>query len=421
MQPEETRASFCAQSLLQGPSTASRNSILQSNAHASGIVTADALSQPSLLWKKKNSFPPKTQQLLPRPACCRAHLPHQQHDPDSIEEDAESSIEASLLELQARAASLDATLSQLALRSKAARGAREAQRDATAALVRACEVTRGEWRAEARLVAEFEAASARDRAAEAEAEALRCALAAARAAAAGAGSALVAADARADGLRRQLAEFELEEGSVEEEEEMDEEGMDVSAAVGASFGALAEAVEAASAAAVSRRSEGDGESGGSVAVAQGGGGGSRGTDGGNDSAPGPPPTSSSSSPPSPSPSFFLSPSLPGGRGVLASAALSAHVPLNNEGGEEEEEKEKGPTSLTFPGPSSSKHHQPPRPSILRRAGLTGVALAAALRGALAAYRFAREAAGPRGSRARAAVDVAAAAAVAAAALWLAAI
>ena len=123
--------------------------------------------------------------------------------------------------------------------------------------------------------------------------------------------------------------------------------------------------------------------------------------------------------------------------MLASAALSANVPLSEgeEEDEEEEEKEEPTPSSSRPGEEGGGDDQrlsskervlqqpplPPRPSILRRAGFTGVALAAALRGALAAYRVAREVAGPRGSRARAAVDVAAAAAVAAAALWLAAI
>ena len=122
--------------------------------------------------------------------------------------------------------------------------------------------------------------------------------------------------------------------------------------------------------------------------------------------------------------------------MLASAALSANVPLGD--GEEEgveaedpassapslllQERESRPPSPRSPtSPLKQKHPRPPPPSIFRRAGLTGVALAAALRGALAAYRVAREVAGPRGSRARAAVDVAAASAVASAALWLAAI
>ena len=367
--------------------------------------------------KKKNSLSlSKYHKQLPRPSICRAFLPRQKLD--SSEEDPEP-IEASLLALSARAASLDETLRLLSLRARAARGAREAQRGAASTLVRACEAARGEWRAEAQRVAEHEAFAARDRAAEAEAEALRCALAAASVAAAVAAAALTAADARADGLRRQLAEFELGEDEDEEEEEED-----VSAAVGATFRALAEAVEASS-----RESGGEG---GSVAVAKGGGGGGGGggeggaSDGG-DSA------SKSSSSLSP---HFLSPSLPGGRGVLASAALSANVPLGD--GEEEgveaedpassapslllQERESRPPSPRSPtSPLKQKHPGPPPPSIFRRAGLTGVALAAALRGALAAYRVAREVAGPRGSRARAAVDVAAASAVASAALWLAAI
>ena len=239
--PEETCESICAPTFLQGPYTASNKLDAAQNA-APCILSSATTPQPvspSLSKKKKLSLSlSKYHKQLPRPSICRAFLPRQKLD--SSKEDLEP-IEASLLALSARAASLDETLRLLSLRARAARGAREAQRGAASTLVRACEAARGEWRAEAQRVAEHEAFAARDRAAEAEAEALRCALAAASVAAAGAAAALTAADARADGLRRQLAEFELGE---EEEEEEEEE--DVSAAVGATFRALAEAVEASS-------------------------------------------------------------------------------------------------------------------------------------------------------------------------------